>query len=213
MPVAGSVVLLAEGAISALLPANEGKPEPMPTEKEKMLAGELYDPFDPELSVARDRARDLCQSLNATREAQTAERRQILQQLFGSGGDTVWMQPPFFCDYGSNIELGERVFFNFNCIVLDVCPIRIGSFTLFGPAVQIYTPMHPFNAALRRQQEFGKPIEIGSDVWVGGGAIILPGVRIGSRAVIGAGSVVTRDVPDGMFAAGNPCRVIREITE
>jgi maltose O-acetyltransferase len=185
----------------------------MPTEREKMLAGELYDPFDPELSAARDRARDLCQSLNATLEAQTDERRQILQQLFGSGGDTVWMQPPFFCDYGSNIELGERVFFNFNCIVLDVCPIRIGSFTLFGPAVQIYTPMHPFNAALRRQQEFGKPIEIGSDVWVGGGAIILPGVRIGSRAVIGAGSVVTRDVPEGMFAAGNPCRVIREITE
>ena len=185
----------------------------MPTEREKMLAGELYDPFDAELSAARDRARDLCQSLNATREAQTDERRQILTQLFGSGGDTVWMQPPFFCDYGSNIELGERVFFNFNCIVLDVCPIRIGSFTLFGPAVQIYTPMHPFNAALRRRQEFGKPIEIGSDVWVGGGAIILPGVRIGSRAVIGAGSVVTRDVPDGMFAAGNPCRVIREITE
>jgi maltose O-acetyltransferase len=185
----------------------------MPTEREKMLAGELYDPFDPELSTARDRSRDLCQSLNATREAQTDERRQILQELFGSGGDTVWMQPPFFCDYGSNIELGERVFFNFNCIVLDVCPIRIGSFTLFGPAVQIYTPMHPFNAALRRQQEFGKPVEIGSDVWVGGGAIILPGVRIGSRAVIGAGSVVTRDVPDGMFAAGNPCRVIREITE
>ena len=184
----------------------------MPSEREKMLAGELYDPFDPQLSAARDRARDLCQSLNATREAQTDERRQILQQLFGSGGDTVWMQPPFFCDYGSNIELGERVFFNFNCIVLDVCPIRIGSFTLFGPAVQIYTPMHPFNAALRRQQEFGKPIEIGSDVWVGGGAIILPGVRIGSRAVIGAGSVVTRDVPDGMFAAGNPCRVIREIS-
>ena len=185
----------------------------MPSEREKMLAGELYDPFDPQLSAARDRARDLCQSLNATREAQTDERRHILRQLFGSGGDTVWMQPPFFCDYGSNIELGERVFFNFNCIVLDVCPIRIGSFTLFGPAVQIYTPMHPFNAALRRQQEFGKPIEIGSDVWVGGGAIILPGVRIGSRAVIGAGSVVTRDVPDGMFAAGNPCRVIREITE
>ena len=86
------------------------------------------------------------------------------------------MQPPFFCDYGSNIELGERVFFNFNCVVLDVCPVRIGDFTLFGPAVQIYTPMHPLNAELRRQQEFGKPIEIGSDVWVGGGAIILPGV-------------------------------------
>jgi maltose O-acetyltransferase len=123
------------------------------------------------------------------------------------------MQPPFFCDYGSNIELGERVFFNFNCVALDVCPVRIGSFTLFGPAVQIYTAMHPLNAELRRRQEFGKPVDIGSDVWVGGGALIMPGVRIGSRAVIGAGSVVTRDIPDGVFAAGNPCRVIREVAE
>ncbi len=123
------------------------------------------------------------------------------------------MQPPFFCDYGSNIELGERVFFNFNCVVLDVCRVKVGSFTLFGPAVQIYTAMHPFDAQLRRREEYGKPVEIGSDVWVGGGAIILPGIRIGDRAVIGAGSVVTRDVPAGMFAAGNPCRVIREITE
>ena len=185
----------------------------MKTEHQKMLAGELYDPMDPELVAARAHARDLCQALNATREAEQEERRRILRELFGAGGDSVWMQPPFFCDYGSNIELGERVFFNFNCVVLDVCPVRIGSFTLFGPAVQIYTPMHPLNAELRRREEFGKPVEIGSDVWVGGGAIILPGVRIGSRAVIGAGSVVTRDVPEGVFAAGNPCRVIREITE
>jgi maltose O-acetyltransferase len=185
----------------------------MNTEREKMLGGELYDPFDPELLADRARARDLCQALNATREAQQEDRRRILRDLFGAGGDTVWMQPPFFCDYGSNIELGERVFFNFNCIVLDVCRVRIGSFTLFGPAVQIYTPMHPLNAELRRREEFGKPVEIGSDVWVGGGAIILPGVRIGSRAVIGAGSVLTRDIPDGVFAAGNPCRVIREITD
>jgi maltose O-acetyltransferase len=178
-----------------------------------MLAGELYDPLDPELVTAREHARDLCQALNATREREQEERRRILSELFGAGGDTVWMQPPFFCDYGSNIELGERVFFNFNCIVLDVCPVRIGSFTLFGPAVQIYTPMHPLNAELRRREEFGKPVEIGSDVWVGGGALILPGVKIGSRSVVGAGSVVTRDVPEGMFAAGNPCRVIRAIGE
>jgi maltose O-acetyltransferase len=183
----------------------------MKTEQQKMLAGELYDPLDPALVAARTQARDLCQALNATREAEQDERRRILRALFGAGGDTVWMQPPFFCDYGTNIALGERVFFNFNCVVLDVCPVRIGSFTLFGPAVQIYTAMHPFDAALRRRQEFGKPVEIGADVWVGGGAIILPGVRIGSRAVIGAGSVVTRDVPEGVFAAGNPCRVIREI--
>ncbi|QDE90753.1 maltose acetyltransferase [Myxococcus xanthus] len=185
----------------------------MKSERQKMLDGELYDPFDAELVAARIRARDLCQSLNATREGEQEERRRILQALVGVGGETVWMQPPFFCDYGSNIELGERVFFNFNCIVLDVCKVRIGNYTLFGPGVQIYTPMHPFNAELRRKEEFGKPVTIGSDVWVGGGAIILPGVRIGSRAVIGAGSIVTRDVPDGVFAAGNPCRVIREITE
>jgi maltose O-acetyltransferase len=183
------------------------------TEREKMIAGELYDPMDPDLVAGRDRARDLCQDLNATRESQAGERRRILLALFGKGGDSVWMQPPFFCDYGANIELGERVFFNFNCVVLDVCPIKIGSFTLFGPAVQIYTPMHPWNAEARRLKEFGKPIEIGSDVWVGGGAIILPGVTIGSRSVIGAGSVVSRSIPDGVFAAGNPCRVIREITE
>ena len=183
----------------------------MATQRDKMLAGEMYDPFDPELVAGRARARDLCQRLNNSLEREEAERRRILQDLFGRGGDTVWMQPPFYCDYGANIELGERVFFNFNCVVLDVCPVRIGSFTLFGPAVQIYTPMHPWNAGQRRREEFGKPVTIGDDVWVGGGAIILPGVTIGSKAVIGAGSVVTRDVPDGVFAAGNPCRVIREI--
>jgi len=183
------------------------------TERQKMLIGDLYDPLDAELISARERARDLCQTLNATREAEQEVRRRILGELLGKGGDTVIMQPPFYCDYGSNIELGERVFFNFNCVVLDVCPVRIGDFTLFGPAVQILTPMHPFNASLRRKQEYGKPVEIGSDVWVGGGALILPGVRVGSRTIIGAGSVVTRDIPDGVLAAGNPCRVIREITE
>ena len=185
----------------------------VPTERQKMLAGEMYDPLDPELVAARVHARQLCQQLNATREDEEGGRRRILRGLFDKGGDTVWMQPPFFCDYGTNIELGERVFFNFNCIVLDVCRVRIGDFTLFGPAVQIYTPLHPLNAEQRRREEFGKPIDIGSDVWVGGGAIILAGVNIGSRAVIGAGSVVTRDVPEGVFAAGNPCRVIRTLTE
>jgi maltose O-acetyltransferase len=185
----------------------------MKSEHDKVLAGEMYDPGDPGLVADRERARDLCWALNATREAEQEERRRILRELFAAGGDTVLMQPPFFCDYGSNIELGERVFFNFNCVVLDVCPVRIGSFTLFGPAVQIYTAMHPLDAEQRRREEFGKPVEIGSDVWVGGGAIILPGVKIGSRAVIGAGSVVTRDVPEGVLAAGNPCRVIREIAE
>jgi maltose O-acetyltransferase len=185
----------------------------MRSEQDKMLAGELYDPLDPALVHARDRARNLCQDLNITREADQDTRRRILKSLFGKGGESVWMQPPFFCDYGTNISLGERVFFNFNCVVLDVCQVVIGDYTLFGPAVQIYTATHPMNAELRRKQEFAKPIEIGSDVWVGGGAIICPGVRIGSRSVIGAGSVVTREIPERVFAAGNPCRVIREITE
>jgi maltose O-acetyltransferase len=183
----------------------------MTSERRKMTAGELYDPMDPELAAGRDRARELCLALLATRPAQQGERRRLLRQLFAAGGDSVVLEPPFFCDYGFNVELGERVFFNFNCVILDVCRVRIGSFTMFGPAVQILTPMHPLNAEQRRGKEFGKPIEIGSDVWVGGGALILPGVRIGSRTVIGAGSVVTRDVPDGVFAAGNPCRVIREL--
>jgi maltose O-acetyltransferase len=185
----------------------------MPREKQKMLSGELYDPMDPALVAGRRRARDLCQALNVSPDAAQGQRRRILRDLFGAGGNTVWMQPPFFCDYGSNIELGERVFFNFNCVVLDVCRVTIGSFTLFGPAVQIYTATHPMSAALRRKQESGKPIEIGSDVWVGGGAIILPGVKIGDAAVIGAGIVVTKEIPSRVFAAGNPCRVIREITD
>jgi maltose O-acetyltransferase len=183
----------------------------MPSERERMLAGELYDPMDPELVAARTRARELCQALNATAEADREGRRALLLELLGKGGESVWMQPPFFCDYGSNIELGERVFFNYNCVVLDVCRVRIGDFTLFGPAVQILTPLHPLDPPLRRNREYGKPVEIGADVWVGGGALILPGVRIGARSVIGAGSVVTRDVPEGVLAAGNPCRVIRSL--
>lgn len=185
----------------------------MRTEHEKMLAGELYDPLDTALVQARDRARDLCRALNATHESEREERRRIVGRLFGSGGESVRLQPPFYCDYGANILLGEQVYFSFNCIVLDVCSIRIGDFTLFGPAVQVYTATHPMEAELRRTSEFGKPIEIGSDVWIGGAAVICPGVTIGSRAVIGAGSVVTRDIPEGVFAAGNPCRVVRDLAD
>jgi maltose O-acetyltransferase len=183
----------------------------MLSERDKMLAGELYDPLDPELVAGRVQARDLCQALNATRESDEDLRRRILVDLFGSGGDEVWMQPPFYCDYGTNIFLGKRVFFNFNCVVLDVCAVRVGDFTLFGPAVQIYTAMHPLEAELRRTREFAKPVTVGADVWVGGAAVICPGVTIGSRSVIGAGSVVTRGIPENVFAAGNPCRVIRPL--
>ena len=183
-------------------------PAGMTTERDKMVSGELYDPNDLDLVRERERALGLCRALQSADED---ERRRIARELFASGGDSVGVQPPFWCDYGSNISLGERVFFNFQCVVLDAAPVRIGDFTLFGPGVQIYTSTHPLDAVQRRTVESAKPVTIGSDVWVGGGAIILPGVTIGSRAVIGAGSVVTRDVPEGMVAAGNPCRVIRTI--
>ena len=184
----------------------------MSSEWEKMVAGELYNPLDVKIAIARQRARDLCQDLNATREEQQDQRRRILLELLGSGGEDVWIQPPFYCDYGTNLRLGKKCYFNFNCVVLDVCRVTVGDYTLFGPAVQIYTATHPVDAELRRTQEFAKPIEIGSDVWVGGAAIICPGVKIGSKTIVGAGSVVTRDIPAGVFAAGNPCRVIRELT-
>ncbi len=185
----------------------------MRTERDKMLAGDLYDAMDPGLVAARTVARDLCQALNATTESQQVLRKEMLYRLLGKGAGTVILQPPFFCDYGANIQLGERVFFNFNCTVLDVCNVTIGDFTQIGSGVQILTPMHPLDAMERRAKEYGKPVTIGSDVWIGSGALILPGVTIGSRSVIGAGSVVTRDLPEDVLAAGNPCRVLRPLWE
>jgi maltose O-acetyltransferase len=183
----------------------------MDSQKEKMLAGELYDPLDPELTRERQRARELCRELNASAPGNVEERMRLITALLGTLSD-VWIEPPFYCDYGSNITVGRKVFFNFNCVVLDVMAVTIGHQTLFGPAVQIYTAMHPIKADERRSGlESAKPVAIGNDVWVGGAAIICPGVTIGDRAVIGAGSVVTRDVPADSFAAGNPCRVIRPL--
>jgi maltose O-acetyltransferase len=184
----------------------------MPTEKEKMLRGELYNAADPQLVAERRRARDLCRELNMSRDAEGEQRRRIIAELFGAAGANIVIEPPFFCDYGANIYLGHNVFFNFNCVILDVAPVEIGSNVLFGPNVQIYTATHPIDATTRRSGlEAAKPIRIGSDVWIGGTVIINPGVAIGDRSVIGAGSIVTRDVPPDVFAAGNPCRVIRQL--
>jgi maltose O-acetyltransferase len=184
----------------------------METEKEKMLAGEMYDATDPQLTAERRRARDLCKSLNESADNEQALRQRIIHELFGRAGDAVWIEPPFYCDYGANITLGSQVYFNFNCVILDPAPVVIGSNVLFGPAVQLCTATHPMRASQRRTwREFSRPIEIGSDVWLGAGAIICPGVRIGSRSVIGAGSVVTRDIPADVLASGNPCRVTRQL--
>jgi maltose O-acetyltransferase len=184
----------------------------MDGEKAKMLRGELYSPLDPELVAERHRARQLFKSLNDSSVDRVAARRQLIKELIPRSGRDVWIEPPFYCDYGSNITLGDRVYFNFNCTILDVAPVTIGADVKFGPGVHVYTATHPLDATERRSGlEFGRPIEIGADTWIGGGAIICPGVHIGARSVVGAGSVVTKDLPADVVAVGNPCRVIRSI--
>ncbi len=182
------------------------------TEKEKMLQGQLYNPLDKELVSARISSRLLQQQLNSCDADNGKELKRLVKELIPNQGKSCFLQPPFYCDYGTNIFLGKRVFFNFNCVVLDVTPVTIGDRTMFGPNVQIYTATHPLEATPRGSgTEFGKPITIGKDVWIGGGAIICPGVHIGDRTVIGAGSIVTKDIPSDVFAAGNPCKVIKHI--
>ena len=186
----------------------------MKTEKQKMLSGELYRPGDAEIAADQAATKLWLVRYNAALARPVSERHALLSERLAHVGAGSVIRPPFFCDYGFNIRLGDGVFLNFNCIILDVVEVSIGDRTQIGPAVQIYTADHPRDAATRRTGvEFGRPVRIGTDVWVGGGAILCPGVRIGSRSVIGAGSVVTRDIPDGVFAAGNPCRVIREIIQ
>ena len=186
----------------------------MPSEKEKMLEGELYNAADPQLTLERRRAKNLCRVFNATLDEVQEKRQEILADLLGTMGSNVDIQPPFFCDYGYNIALGDGVFFNYNCIVLDVCRVEIGKGTMFGPNVQIYTATHPLDYKVRSTGlEMGKAIQIGSHVWVGGSVVINPGVTIGDRSVIGAGSVVVKDIPADVFAAGNPCRVIRSLQD
>ena len=182
------------------------------TEKEKMLSGKLYNASDAELSLERHNARLLFQKINSIGDANKEERNKLFYELFGEVGDSLWIEPPFYCDYGYNISLGDNVFFNFNCCILDVMPVEIGNNVLIGPNVQIYTATHPINAKERATMlEFAKPIKIGNDVWIGGGAIICPGVTIGNGVVIGAGAVVTKNVSDYVFVAGNPAKEIKKI--
>ena len=182
------------------------------TQRERMLAGELYLASDPDLVAARERARELTQRYNGLLPVAADERRAVLSDLIGELGNDVWVEPPFHCDYGANIALGDGVYFNFGCIVLDCARVEVGPLTKFGPAVQLCAATHPVDPEERATGwELAQPILVGKNVWIGGGAIIGPGVTIGDDSVIGAGSVVVKDVPARVVAAGSPCRVIREL--
>lgn len=178
------------------------------SERDKMIAGEVYDPGDPELVSEQAAAKAWMVRYNAALAASPAERRALLSERLGAVGEGVVIRPPFHCDYGWNLFVADGVFMNFNCVVLDVCPVRIGARTQIGPGVQLLAADHPRDPALRaRGVENGRPIVIGADVWIGGGALILPGVTIGDGAIVGAGAVVVRDVPAGAVAVGNPARI------
>ncbi len=192
------------------------------TEREKMLAGQLYDCGDAELLTQWHKAKDLMRDYNQTNSADTEKKQTILKQLLGCAGKNLWITAPFYVDYGENIYFGNNCEVNMNCTFLDDNIIRIGHNALIAPNVQIYTAFHPTNAAKRfgEPKEDGSfafcktqtaPVTIGNNVWIGGGAIIMPGVTIGDNVVIGAGSVVTKDIPDHVIAYGNPCRIVRKI--
>jgi len=180
------------------------------SEREKMLAGEPYRPGTPELQADQAATQEWLARYNASPGLSADARHALLSERLGEAGRGAVVRPPFHCDYGFNIRLGAGVFVNFDCVILDVVEVTIGEGTQIGPAVQIYAADHPRDAAQRRAGlEFGRPVRIGRHVWIGGGAIILPGVSIGDEAIVGAGSVVTRDVPAAATVAGNPARIIR----
>jgi maltose O-acetyltransferase len=186
----------------------------MRTETENMLAGRPYVAADPDLVAARARARQLLRRYNATTEAEPDQRRTLLVELLGQAGAGVWIEPPFFCDYGRYLFLEDGVYMNFNCVILDCNHVRIGAGTMLGPAVQIYAATHDVDPAVRAQgPELAYPVTIGRNCWIGGGAIITARVTIGDNTTIGAGSVVVKPIPANVLAAGNPCRVIRELAD
>ncbi|HLR40560.1 MAG TPA: maltose acetyltransferase domain-containing protein [Virgibacillus sp.] len=184
----------------------------MKTEKEKMLQSALYNPDNPELVKERENARRLTRLYNETMEMEHQKRAEILRELLGGTGEYIDIEPTFRCDYGSNIYVGENFYANFDCVMLDVCEIRIGANCMLAPGVHIYAATHPLHPVERNAgKEFGKPVTIGNNVWIGGRAVINPGVTVGDNAVIASGAVVTKDVPANVVVGGNPARVIREI--
>lgn len=183
------------------------------TEREKMVSGEMYDPSDAELTELRFKARRIFEKFNATAVDAREERIKLLKQLFKSTGKNLYIEPSFKCDYGCNIIVGENFYMNFDCIILDVAEVKIGDNCMIAPQVAIYTATHPIDPALRNSgRELGKPVTIGDNCWIGGHATINPGVTLGNNVVVGAGSVVTKNFGDNVVIAGNPAKIIKEIT-
>ena len=184
------------------------------TEKEKMINGKPYFSFGEELFEERQYAKDLVFEFNNLPPREVEKRNEILKKLLGKTKENFFFEPPFRCDYGYNIEIGENFYSNYNLVILDCAPVKIGDNVMLAPNVSIFTAGHPIDKDVRNSGlEYAIPITIGNDVWVGGNVVINPGVNIGNNVVIGSGSVVTKDIPDNVIAAGNPCKVIREITE
>jgi maltose O-acetyltransferase len=182
------------------------------TMRERMLAGDLYIADDPEIAEALHSAQDLMAAYNATSSRQGPLRRRLLEELLGSIGEDTEIRPPFYVDYGAQVRIGARCFANFGLVALDVAAITIGDDVQIGPNVQLLTPTHPVEPEPRREKwEAARPITIGDNVWLGGGAIVMPGITIGENTVVGAGAVVTRDLPPDVVAVGNPARVIKQI--
>ena len=185
---------------------------PPRSERERMLAGELYRSDDPELHVLRTKARRLMRLFNQSLETELERRSELLRELFGRVGSPIEIEPPFYCDYGRHIFAGDQLYMNFGCVILDCAEVHIGDSVFCGPYVQLYTAYHPTDARERcAGLELAASIHIGHRVWLGGGTIVCPGVTIGDDTTIGAGSVVTRDIPPNVVAAGNPCRVLRQL--
>ncbi|MDF2512161.1 MAG: maltose acetyltransferase [Herbinix sp.] len=184
------------------------------TEKELMLSEQLYIAKDDEIKADMMKARELTRLINSTTENQPEYRIQLFKELFQKIGDTFWIETPFRCDFGCNISIGDDFFANFDCIILDVCDVTIGNNVFFGPRVSIFTAAHPIDAQTRNSMlEYGKKVSIGNSVWIGGNTVINPGVKIEDNVVIGSGSIVTKDIPSNVIAVGNPCKVLRPITE
>lgn len=186
----------------------------MRSQKERMLSGDLYIADDPELAKDFHKAKRLLREYNQTTEYQEADRQAILKDLFKQSGKKIHIEPPFHTDYGCNTVIGENFYSNYDCIILDIANVKIGDNVMFGPRVGLYTAGHPIDAVIRNEHyEYGKPITIGNNVWVGGNVVFNPGVTVGDNVVIGSGSIVTKDIPSSVIAIGNPCKVLRKIND